>query len=69
MDEGSNKKISEDDLKYTARFNLGNVYFQMGDIEGALKEFERVLELGRDFEPARKNVLICKLMLKQGEVV
>jgi len=35
----------------------------MGNIDDALKKYERVLELKEEFEPAEKNLMVCRKIL------
>jgi GT2 family glycosyltransferase/glycosyltransferase involved in cell wall biosynthesis/Tfp pilus assembly protein PilF len=68
-EENYKKVISLNNEKYTAHFNFGNVLFSNGKIEDALKEFEKVLKIKENFEPAQKNIKCCRKILMEKELV
>ncbi len=47
-------------LRHNARFNLGNTHFQMGDMDGAIKEYEAVLKEFPDDREARENLELAR---------
>jgi Ca-activated chloride channel family protein len=47
-------------LRHNARFNLGNTHFQMGNMDGAIKEYEAVLKEFPDDQEARENLELAR---------
>ncbi|MDA8135749.1 MAG: VWA domain-containing protein [Desulfobacteraceae bacterium] len=47
-------------LRHNARFNLGNTHFQMGNMDGAIKEYEAVLKEFPDDQEARENLEMAR---------
>ncbi|MBU2530367.1 MAG: tetratricopeptide repeat protein, partial [Elusimicrobia bacterium] len=41
-------------------YNLGNLRYVMGNIEQAIKDYEKALEIQPDFEPAKRNLMALK---------
>ncbi|MCK4966329.1 tetratricopeptide repeat protein, partial [bacterium] len=54
------KSIEINPSRYPVHFNLGNVLCAVGNTEDAVKEFEAVLEINKEFEPAKQMLLSLK---------
>ena len=54
------KSIEINPSRYPVHFNLGNVLCAVGNTEDAVKEFEAVLEINKEFEPAKDMLLSLK---------
>ncbi len=47
-------------LRHNTRFNLANTHFQMGNMDGAIKEYEAVLNEFPDDQEARENLELAR---------
>lgn len=64
------KKVTESDnvttdLKERAHFNLDNAYVATKQLQDALDEYEKVLDINPENEPAKDNIRVVKEMLEQ----
>ncbi len=50
-------------------YNLGNLRYVMGNIEQAIKDYEKALEIQPDFKPAKRNLMALKARQKQRRAV
>lgn len=57
--------IAKDDLKERAHFNLGNTYVATKQLQQAIDEYEKVLDINPENKPAQDNLRIVKQMLEQ----
>lgn len=49
----------------SAHYNLGNVYYRMGDFQNAIRSFQRSLELTPEDIDAKYNLELARKMLKE----
>lgn len=56
---------SSDSLRQDAYFNCGNTSVELKNLEGAIKCYEKVLELNLDHQEAKHNLEIVKKMLQE----
>jgi putative PEP-CTERM system TPR-repeat lipoprotein len=62
--------LQKDPSHAQARFELGSIYLAVGELPGALKEFERALDLGISGEEIEAGILEAKLGLgRHAEVL
>jgi Ca-activated chloride channel homolog len=54
-------------LQEQAHFNCGNVCVELKDLKGALREYEKVLQINSHNEQARHNLEVVKKMLEQQQ--
>lgn len=55
------KSIELDENNYKAHYNLGNIYFEEKQYNAALKEYNKVLKIRKDFAYAHYNKGCCYL--------
>ena len=55
------KAIEFDDKNYKAHYNLGNIYFDERQYNAAIKEYNKVLKIKKDFAYAHFNKGCCFL--------
>jgi len=55
------KAIEADDKNYKAHYNLGNIYFDEKQYNSALKQYNKVLKIKKDFAYAHYNKGCCFL--------
>jgi len=55
----------QEEVSVAATYNLGNSLYHLGDLEGAIDAYERVLEMDEDHEDARFNLEYVRQKIKE----
>jgi tetratricopeptide (TPR) repeat protein/HAMP domain-containing protein len=63
-----NRTLSEDDLNFHARNNLGGIYFKQGDFNKAKFEWKKTIEIKTDFKPAVMNLARLEKLITANNI-
>ena len=61
------KAVKKDPKSYISSFNLGKLYYEIGEKEKSLKSFNNTIEIKKDFIPAYQNILTILIDLNKLE--
>jgi len=56
-----------DPNSFATHYNLGGAFFQKGQLDEAITQFQEVLRLKPDFSPARDNLAKVQALVRQRE--
>lgn len=59
--------LEDKDLKHKSFYNLGNVLFKLGELEGAIEMFKHALKLNPSDMDAKINLEFAQKLLKEGQ--